>query len=93
MIDTNRAIHDNHKQEFYLFVAALAILTAKAFASPPLLVNFAISAQGWIEISFFANFTSSGQLKVDKFPNDIVFLTALSTSGLEYPQNICPNSH
>ena len=48
--------------------AALAILMAIEFASPPVRANLTMSAQGLISINFSANATSSGQENVDILP-------------------------
>ena len=55
---------------------------AMEFASPPVLANLTISAQGLSSINLSARYTSSGQLRVDKLPDSIVFETALSTAEL-----------
>ena len=67
---------------FSLPDAALAIRTAIAFASPPVLANRTISDQGCNSMSFSANRTSSGLFKVDILPFRMAFLTESFISRL-----------
>ena len=69
---------------------ARAMRTATAPVSPPVRVNLACEAHGWISQSISASSTSSGGFNVHIEPSSIQRLTASLTSGSANPSRHAP---
>ena len=76
---------------FIIFAAALAILIAKAFASPPDLQNLDTLAHGWILQSNSDSSISSKEFNDVMFPSLIAFITAPIYVSIVYNQEILPH--